>query len=122
MKKTITRAILLLLILSLLTGLASCGNGKKVHSYDYLAEDLSQYVELADSDYKGYDLTVKMTEVTDATVEEWILYVLTEHRLDEAKNPGKTAPLTAADVLEAWYRPYVIDENGREIELDIPEI
>jgi len=119
MKKTITRAMLLLLILSLLTGLASCGNGKKVHSYDYLAEDLSQYIELADSDYKGYDLTVKMTEVTDATVEEWILYVLTEHRLDEAKNPGKTAPLTAADVLEAWYRPYVIDENGREIELDV---
>ena len=110
--------MLILLILSLLAGLTSCG-GNKVYSYDYLAEDLSQYIELADSDYKGYDLTVKMSEVTDTTVEEWILFTLCEHKSEEAKNPGKTAPLTAGDVLEAWYRPYIIDENGKEIELNV---
>ena len=111
--------MLILLILSLLAGLTSCGGSEKVYRYDYLAEDLSQYIELADSDYKGYDLTVKMSEVTDATVEEWILFTLCEHRSDEAKNPGKTAPLTAGDVLEAWYRPYIIDEKGVEVELNV---
>ncbi len=119
MKRFITAAILLSLSASLLCGLTSCKKTPVVYRYDYLAEDLSQYIELADSDYKGYDLTVKMTEVTDAVVEEWILYTLTEHKLEEAKNPGKTAPLTAGDVLEAWYRPYIIDENGREIELNV---
>ena len=119
MKKIITIAVLAVLLLSLVLVLIICGTKEPVvYSYDYFAEDLSQYISIADSDYKGYKLTVKMTEVTDATVDEWILYTLCQHSLDEAKNPGKTAPLTAGDVLEAWYRSYIIDENGREIELN----
>ena len=121
MKRIITLATLTALLLSLGLGLTSCKkNEPKTYSYDYFAEDLSQYIDLADGDYKGYDLTVKMTEVTDALVDEWIMHVLCENRIDEPTSPGKSVPLSVGDVLEAWCRSYIIDENGNEIELDVP--
>ena len=124
MKKKITiavaAALALALIIALVMTLVLCGGDDPiVYSYDYFAEDLSQYIDLADGDYKGYDLTVKMTEVTDALVDEWIMHVLCENRIDEPTSPGKSVPLSVGDVLEAWCRSYIIDENGNEIELDV---
>lgn len=125
MKKKITiavaAALVLALIITLVLTLVLCGGGDPiVYSYDYFAEDLSQYISLAESDYKGYKLTVKMTEVTDGLVAEYIMYTLCQHRIDEPTSPGKSTPLSAGDVLEAWCRSYIIDENGNEIELDVP--
>ena len=120
MKRIITLATLTALLLSLGLGLTSCKKEEpKTYSYDYFAEDLSQYISLAESDYKGYKLTVKMTEVTDELVAEYIMYTLCQHRIDEPTSPGKSTPLSVGDVLEAWCRSYIIDENGKEIELDV---
>ena len=120
MKRIITLATLTAILLSLGLGLTSCKKEEpKTYSYDYFAEDLSQYISLADSDYKGYKLTVKMTEVTDEFVEEYIMYTLCQHRIDEPTSPGKSTPLSVGDVLDAWCRSYIIDENGKEIELNV---
>ena len=120
MKRIITLATITALLLSLGLGLTSCKkNEPKTYSYDYFAEDLSQYISLADSDYKGYKLTVKMTEVTDELVAEYIMYTLCQHRIDEPTSPGRSTPLSVGDVLEAWCRSYIIDENGKEIELNV---
>ena len=120
MKRIITLATLTALLLSLGLGLTSCKKEEpKTYSYDYFAEDLSQYISLDESDYKGYKLTVKMTEVTDELVAEYIMYTLCQHRIDKPTSPGKSTPLSVGDVLEAWCRSYIIDENGKEIELDV---
>lgn len=120
MKRIITLATIAALLLSLGLGLTSCKKEEpKTYSYDYFAEDLSQYISLDESDYKGYKLTVKMTEVTDELVAEYIMYTLCQHRIDEPASPGKSTPLSVGDVLEAWCRSYIIDENGREIELNV---
>jgi len=91
--------------------------GGRVYRFDYLSEDLSQYLELSDSDYKGYTLTVKMAKITDSTVDEEIMQTLYKHREREAQNPGKTVPLTIGDKLKVWYRGYYINDEGREEEL-----
>lgn len=120
MKKIITLATIAALLLSLGLGLTSCKKEEpKTYSYDYFAEDLSQYISLDESDYKGYKLTVKMTEVTDELVAEYIMYTLCQHRIDEPTSPGKSTPLSVGDVLEAWCRSYIIDDNGKEIELNV---
>ena len=125
MKRKITVAaaavLVIALIVALILSLVLCGGDDNpvVYSYDYFAEDLSQYISLAESDYKGYKLTVKMTEVTDDLVEEWIMYTLCENRIDEPTSPGKSTPLSVGDVLEAWCRSYIIDENGQQIELNV---
>lgn len=118
MKKIITMSLLLGLFLSLTVGgFTSCGGEEKTYSFDYLGEDLSKYVAISASDYKGYTLTVKLGSITDKSVEEQIMQTLYEFRSDEAENPGKTAPLTVGDTLEMWYRGYTKDENGRQTEV-----
>ena len=115
--KTTAKILLIILTLSLVLGvLSSCGK-EVVYSYDYFAEDLSQYIQIADSDYKGYTLSVKMGAITDDSVAQQIMHTLYEYRSEEAKNPGKTEPLTVGDMLEMWYRGYTKDEEGNEIEL-----
>lgn len=120
MKKIISLTILLGLVLSFaVIGFSSCGGDdeKKTYSFDYLNEDLSKYVAISPTEYKGYTLTIKLGDVTDKSVEEYLMQMLYEYRSEEAKNPGKTEPLTAGDTLEMWYRGYVKDENGRETEV-----
>ena len=123
MKKKITiavaAALVLALVITLVLTLVLCGGDPIVYSYDYFAENLSQYISLDESDYKGYKLTVKMTEVTDELVAEYIMYTLCQHRIDKPTSPGKSTPLSVGDVLEAWCRSYIIDENGKEIELNV---
>lgn len=115
--KATAKILLITLILTLLVG-SFAGCGETVYTYDYLAEDLSQYVHIAESDYKGYELTVNMGQITDYTVDQQIMHNLYEHRSDKAENPGKTVPLTVGDLLEMCYRGYVKDEDGKEIEVD----
>ena len=118
MKKIITMTLLLAIILSLsLVGLTSCGDEEETYSFDYIAEDLSKYVSISPSDYKGYTLTVKIGDITEKSVDEHLMQLLYGYRFEEAKNPGKTEPITAGDTLEMWYRGYVKDDNGKEIEV-----
>ena len=117
MKKIITLILLLCIFLPLIAvSFGSC-DGEKTYSFDYLVEDLTKYVAISPTDYKGYNLTVKLGAITDKSVEEQIMQTLYEFRSDEAKNPGKTAPLTVGDTLEMWYRGYLKDEDGREIDV-----
>ena len=127
MKKTSTKILIIILISVLLAALtvsllfgafSGCVEEPKVYTYDYFSEDLTKYVSIADSDYKGYTLTVKMGAVTDDSVAQQIMHTLYEYRSDEAKNPGKTEPLSMGDTLEMWYRAYTKDESGKEVELD----
>ena len=116
--KTTAKILLLILTLSLALGVLSACGGEVVYSYDYFSEDLSKYIQIADSDYKGYTLTVKMGAITDDSVAQQIMHTLYGYRSEEAKNPGKTEPLTVGDMLEMWYRAYTKDDAGNEIELD----
>ncbi len=118
MKKTTILSLLLSLLLSIVAvGFSSCGGDEKTYSFNYLEEDLTKYVQISQTDYKGYTLTVKLGGITDKSVEEQIMQTLYEHRSDEAENPGRTAPLSIGDTLEMWYRGYVKDEDGTETEV-----
>ena len=118
MRKIITLVLLLCLFLPLVAvSFSSCGGEEKTYSFDYIGEDLTKYVAISPADYKGYALTVKLGAITDKSVEEQIMQTLYEFRSDEAKNPGKTSPLTVGDTLEMWYRGYIKDENGKEIDV-----
>ena len=117
MKKIITAFLIACLSLSLACGFISCGGGGKTYSFDYLGEDLSKYVAISEADYKGYTLSIKLGAITDKSVEEQLMQTLYLFRSENAENPGKTAPLTIGDTLEMWYRGYVKDEGGKEIEI-----
>lgn len=112
-------AILVAIVVSVILIVSLLG-GKRVYRFDYLGEDLSKYIQISESDYKGYTLTVKMGDITEKSVDEYILQILYEYKSENAdtENHGKTVPITAGDTVEIWYRGYLLDENGKEIDLD----
>ena len=65
MRKIITLVLLLCLFLPLVAvSFSSCGGDEKTYSFDYIGEDLTKYVAISPTDYKGYTLTVKLGAIT----------------------------------------------------------
>lgn len=84
--------------------------------FDILGADLSQYVEIEDKYYKGYEVIVDPDRVTDFDINNEIVTAL-------CKNKDKTAVegdgvVTAGDVVNIFYRGYYIDDDGAKIYFD----
>jgi FKBP-type peptidyl-prolyl cis-trans isomerase (trigger factor) len=87
---------------------------------NYLKADLGKYIELDESDYKGYELDIKFDELTDASVEREIMGLLYKYRVLKEEDKGANVlnvPISVGDTAYIYYRGYTVDESG--IERDI---
>lgn len=87
--------------------------------FNYLTDDLSKYIYISREDYTNFEAEKRLTPVTDLSVDNAVIKLLAENR-GEAKNDGnyvKTSAIGAGDVVCVYYRSYIIDANGREIDL-----
>ena len=88
--------------------------------FDYMKDDLSKYIEISESDYKNYELTITLDEVTERDVERKIMSLLYQNRdKDPQYNGGNVTnlPISVGDKVHLYYRGYTVDENGRQSEV-----
>ena len=114
--RTITAALLLVVIICITLITTSCAN-----KFDYLKSDLHDYVEFTDS-YKDFKLSVDIAKPHDIDVEVTILNMLYSDRETNPRYNGATVTsaitLTAGDVVDLWYRGYLKDDDGNEVFVD----
>lgn len=85
--------------------------------FDYLRENLDEYIYISDANYtgyKGYEVTISSDEITDATVRAFINRVLVEKR-GEASNLGKSeynSTLEIGDDISVFFRGFIKDKDG----------
>ena len=112
-KKITALFLAVALMLSLSAALFSCGD----EPFDYVGEDLDEYIYISDANYtgyKGYEVTIASDEITDDTVRSFINAILVEKR-GEASNLGKkefNSTIEIGDDVCLFYRGLVKDENG----------
>ena len=104
-------------LLSFLCGtLTSCSDG-----FSYTESDLTEYVQISESDYKNYTIEVPTLAVTDADIERKIMGLLSANRASSPSNKGAKmfkVPVSVGDNVYIYYRGYTVDENGVETEVD----
>lgn len=84
---------------------------------DYMKANLSKYVKVSESIYKGYGVTVNVPPVTDRDVEYKLLEILCENKLDlsEEEENAPAVPnvtISAGDIANIYYRGYTLGENN----------
>ena len=98
---------------------------KKDKGFDYMKSDLSKYVEFTD-DYKNFKLDVDIAAPKDVEIDVAILNLLAADKNKDPENGGalltkdnsENAVIGVGDVVQFWYRGYLIGENGEEIIVD----
>ena len=110
---------LLALLLVLLICLTACDENRRPDLGDEATsfEDItpSKYIEIADKDYKGFDLYLNIYDYTEAELEQKILNSLYIRRPEEVyKNddPNYIPKITAGDEVHIYYRGYILNEDG----------
>lgn len=93
---------------------------QKDKGFDYLKSDLSKYIEFT-KDYKNFELNVDIAKPRDVEVDVAILSLLCQDKSEEALHNGAlvTSPMDigVGDIVNIWYRGYLLDEDGEEITL-----
>ena len=88
--------------------------------FSYTKSNLSNYIEISPSDYKGYSVNIKKPAATDADVNRKIMKLLYLNRGEKLENGATVhlSPIEIGDEVNLFYRGYYIDEDGREIDFD----
>lgn len=93
----------------------------RMGDFDYLRSDLSKYISLSESDYKGFDVELGFFTDEEADTERKIMQLLYAHKSLNPVNKGADVlkvPVSLGDTVYIYYRGYTVDENGRQTELD----
>ena len=124
-KKTVIVAVSIALIVAILIGaiwaVVYFSNINNSKSISYLEDDLTKYLVLSESDYKGYTVEICVSPVTDKDVEAVIIKRLAENK-GSLMYDGyyvKNVPLAAGDLAYLRYIGYTLDKNGVRTELDL---
>lgn len=88
--------------------------------FDYMKSNLSDYVEFASNfDYKNFKINVDIAKPKPTDVDVAILALRANHKNKEANYGGYTIKepmeIGAGDIVNIWYRGYLLDDNGEEI-------
>ena len=88
-------------------------NKKQSAFFDYMNEDLSEYLYVPAELYKDYEVTVNIDAVTDFYVENEIVKVLCANKVKPSKTPinKPNVTLSAGDVANIYYRGYTIEDG-----------
>lgn len=107
------------LVIGLIVGIVFLVDAIKSDKFfDYEKSDLSKYVTLPETDYKNVLLEIDIAKPRPIDVEVAILNLLASDKGEVLNDGAKlTAPVTIApgDVVDIWYRGYLLDEDGEEI-------
>lgn len=124
-RKTLIIAISIALIVSVLIGVVWAViytiNMNNTKGVDYFNDDLSKYLVLKPSDYKGYTIEIDVPPVTEEDVDRIILKKLADNK-GKLMYEGRyvlNVPIEAGDLAYLRYIGYTIDENGVRQELDM---
>lgn len=111
------RAVAALLLLTVIVSLTfvTTGCSKK---FDYMTADLDEYIEFTE-DYKNFKLEVDIAKPHAIDVEVTILNMLYADRESAPLYDGGTVTspitITSGDVVNIWYRGYLIGDDGEPI-------
>jgi hypothetical protein len=86
--------------------------------FDFLKSDLSENIEISESDYKGYSISLKYDGRAEKAAERSINALLYLKKASSPDNYGaelKDVPITLGDKAYIYYTVKVLDENGREV-------
>ena len=88
--------------------------------FDYTTANLDSYIEFTE-DYKNFKINVDIAKPHDIDVDVSILNMLYADRVKNDKFSGTiTSPFTisAGDVVNIWYRGYLLDDEGNQIAVE----
>lgn len=108
----VSAAVAAVLVVGFIIGLVYNINLHK--SVDFMKDDLSKYLYIAESDYKNYPVEAVLGELDEGDLASRINKLLVQHK-GEAKFGGaavKNYPVTLGDVVNLYYRGYTVDEKG----------
>ena len=85
---------------------------------DYLNDDLSQYVTISESDYKGYEISIPGRDLTDNFVEREIMRLRYNNRSSSQAPAGVTdVAVDVGHTVYIYYRGYLVEDDGSITEL-----
>ena len=123
-KKPINKKVVAIVISSVLLVAMLVGVGFWIFTprpIDYLKDDLSKYIKISESDYKGYNLTLPLDVADESSVDRKIMNLRYLKRTQKNNGSGVInlgLPINLGDSVKIYYRGYTLDENGREIDID----
>ena len=113
----VTAAVLTLALLGgLIALIVHQVNEHHESQFDYVTSDLSEYITIDKSLYKDYKLDIDIAKPHDIDVRVTILNLLATNKTDPVDS-GKSytyGTITAGDVVNIYYRGYLIDDDGEE--------
>lgn len=95
-------------------------NATKNEEFDYLKSDLSHYVTLTEEDYKTITGELDVSAERDVDFEHAILTLIASQKNKDTATDKKNGDvtITAGDVVDLYYRGYVLDKDGNKDYLD----
>ena len=90
--------------------------------FSYRTSNLSNYVELSEESYKGNKINLDIAKPRDIDVDVAILALLASDKGERTHSGEKLTSntdftITAGAVLKIWYRGYLLDDEGGEIDI-----
>ncbi|MBO5945800.1 MAG: hypothetical protein J6Q69_04265 [Clostridia bacterium] len=90
--------------------------------FDYMdIDEVSKYISVSDEEYKNIIINLPLLEYSDAALTAEINSLLVKNKTKTPLYGGigtKNLPITLGDVVSVWYRSYIIDDSGKEVETD----
>jgi len=95
---------------------------KGANHADYMEDDLGRYVEISPELYQNVEVDIPLLSYSDAALTREINKLLVKNKTKDALYNGAnitSMALTLGDVANIWYRGFTIDENGREVDVEL---
>ena len=90
--------------------------GIKIKRVDYLNDDLSEYLQISDEDYKNLEIDVNIRRPSSVDVADKVVGALASAAKDlESDSPQYNVPVSAGDKIYFHYTAYIKDEMGNRV-------
>ncbi len=114
----IVTAAIVLIIGAIVAAIFISDAVKSDKNFDYHKSNLSKYVSFSEEDYKNYSLEIDIAKPRSIDVDVAILNLIASDKGEVLNDGAKlTSPVivTPGDVVDIWYRGYLLDDEGKEV-------
>ena len=86
-------------------------------AFDYETANLSRYVTISPSDYRGYEVEINVKNNVEKELQHKIMRALAQNKGAMMYNGNyvKTVPIAAGDKAYIWYEAYELSDSGEKI-------